>query len=140
MKDTNPKDAIGTAKVPMISVVPQRVLAEVALGLMEGARKYARHNYRIAGVRASVYVDAAARHLAQFWEGQDVDPDSGLSHVTKAIASLVVLRDSMLHGNWTDDRPPRCDESWIADCNAHAEALIARYPEAPAPYTERGEP
>jgi hypothetical protein len=31
---------------------------------------------------------------------------SGLSHIDKAIASLIVLRDSMLQGNWTDDRPP----------------------------------
>ncbi|SVD92517.1 uncharacterized protein METZ01_LOCUS445371, partial [marine metagenome] len=30
---------------------------------MEGAIKYGRHNYRIAGVRASVYIDATIGHL-----------------------------------------------------------------------------
>jgi hypothetical protein len=105
-KPTNPKDAIGVRKVPM-SVVPSGVLMETALGMLEGASKYGRHNYRAMGVRASVYYDAAIGHLMDWWEGEDIDPDSGLSHVTKAICSLVVLRDAMLQGKFTDDRPPR---------------------------------
>lgn len=104
-KDTNPKDAVGTRKAPM-STVSAPVLAEVGVAMLEGAVKYGRHNYRAAGVRASVYYDATMRHLMAWWEGQDTDPDSGMSHITKAITSLVVLRDSMLQGNWQDDRPP----------------------------------
>lgn len=138
-KDTNPKDAIGIAKVPLWSVWPLRVASEVALALFEGARKYARHNYRIAGVRASVYLDATGRHLAAFWEGEDVDPDSGLSHITKAIASLVVLRDGMMQGNWVDDRPPRIADGWVKEMNEKAKQIIERYPNAPAPYTEKKE-
>lgn len=108
-KDTNPKDAVGSRKVPM-SVVPPVVLAEVAVGMVDGARKYGRFNYRVAGVRGTVYYDAAMRHLMAWYEGQDIDPDSGLSHITKAITSLVVLRDSMIQGNWNDDRPPKTPE------------------------------
>lgn len=135
-KDTNPKDAVGTKKVPVLSVLPSRVLGETALALMEGARKYGRHNYREAGVRASVYVDAAGRHLLDFWEGVDIDPESGLSHVTKAIAGLMVLRDSMIQGNWADDRPPRCEEGWIQELNEKAEAIIKAYPDCKAPFME----
>jgi len=112
VKDTNPKDAVGTKKVP-VSVLPMPVLGEVGLALLEGARKYGRHNYRVAGVRGSVYIDACFRHLASWWEGEDVDPDSGLSHITKAIAGLVVLRDSMLMENWKDDRPPKIKDRWV---------------------------
>tara|TARA_B110000046_G_C13008772_1_gene405686 strand:+ start:1475 stop:1903 length:429 start_codon:yes stop_codon:yes gene_type:complete len=104
-KDTNPKDAIGIKKPPM-STVPLQVIHEVGVGMMEGAMKYRRHNYRIAGIRASVYYDATKRHLDYWWEGEDTDPDSGLSHVTKAICSLVVLRDAMINKKWEDDRPP----------------------------------
>jgi hypothetical protein len=127
-KETNPKDAIGIAKVPA-SVVPRTVVAEVGLAMMEGSLKYGRHNYRVAGVRASVYFDAVNRHMDDFWEGVDVDPDSGLSHVTKAIASLVVLRDSMIQGNWVDDRPPSSPEGWQQSCNDIAAALLKKYPE-----------
>ena len=88
-KQTNPKDAVGIRKI-LFSVLPMRVLWRVALAMLEGALKYGRHNYRIAGVRASVYFDAVvARHLTLWWEGEDIDPDSGLSHVDKAIAGLI---------------------------------------------------
>ena len=134
-KDTNPKDAVGIAKVPL-SVVSAPVLMEIGLGMMEGARKYRRHNYRIAGVRASVYYDAAMRHLMAWYEGEDVDLDSGLSHVTKALACLSVLRDSMILGNWNDDRPPKHKDGWINEYNKKAKEIIAKYPEGLEPYTE----
>jgi len=137
-KDTNPKDAVGTKKVPF-SVLPWRVIAEVGLALLEGARKYGRHNWRVAGVRASVYVDASIRHITDFWEGCDVDPDSGLSHITKAIAGLTVLRDSMLQGNWKDDRPPKVQEGWVQELNKKAAEIIEKYPNAVEPYTEVSE-
>lgn len=104
-KLTNPKDMVGTRKAPM-STVPANVIAEVGVAMLEGASKYGRHNYRIAGVRSSVYYDAVMRHLMAWWEGEDIDPDSGMSHITKAITSLVVLRDAMMQGMATDDRPP----------------------------------
>ena len=105
-KTTNPKDAVGIKKAPM-STVSAAVLAEVGVGMLEGALKYGRHNYRGVGVRASVYYDATIRHLFSWWEGEDIDPDSQLSHVTKAICSLVVLRDAMIQDKCEDDRPPR---------------------------------
>lgn len=137
-KDTNPKDAVGIAKVPF-STVPARVMAEVGLAMFEGARKYGRFNFRTAGVRASVYYDAALRHLMAWYEGQDIDPASGLPHVVKAIACLVVLRDSQIQGNWTDDRPPPTPGEWVEELNDLAKALIERYPNPPAPHTAIGE-
>jgi hypothetical protein len=136
-KDTNPKDGVGIKKAP-ISTLPAQVLLEVGLALIEGARKYGRHNYRIAGVRASVYYDALFRHLGAWWEGEDIDPDSGLNHITKAIACLVVLRDSMMIGNWLDDRPPKLNEGWIKELNKKAEVIIKKYSNAKLPYTEKG--
>lgn len=134
-KPTNPKDAVGIKKVGL-SVLPLRVLYEVALGMLEGALKYGRHNYRVIGVRASVYFDATNRHLGDWWEGEDIDPASQLSHITKAISSLTVLRDAMLGGNWVDDRPPRVERGWIDALNAKAAALIEKYPNPVAAYTE----
>lgn len=134
-KDTNPKDAIGSSKVP-ISTVPAAVIAEIGLAMLEGSCKYGRHNYRAAGVRASVYYDAAFRHIAAWWEGQDIDPDSGLHHLTKALACLVVLRDSMRQGNWNDDRPPATPGEWVAELNARAKALLEKYPEPKAAHVK----
>lgn len=136
VKSTNPKDAVGTRKVPF-SVVPWRVIALIGLALLEGARKYGRHNYRKIGVRASVYIDATMRHLGDWWEGTDIDLDSNLNHIDKAMASLVVLRDSMLQGNWVDDRPPKVKTGWIQELNLKASAIIDKYPNAVEAYTEK---
>lgn len=124
-KDTNPKDAVGVRKAPM-STVSAAVLAEVGVAMLEGAAKYGRHNYRAAGVRASVYYDALQRHMMAWWEGEDMDPDSGMSHITKAITTLVVLRDAMIQGMVTDDRPPS-SAAFYAELNTKAAAIIDRY-------------
>lgn len=127
VKESNPKDAVGVKKVPF-STVPVPVIAEVGLAMLEGALKYGRHNYRAIGVRTSVYYDACLRHLTAFWEGQDIDPDSGLPHIIKAIACLAVLRDSQLIGNVVDDRPPSHIDTWQLDLNQKAAELIEKYP------------
>lgn len=117
-KDTNPKDAVGIRKWRVFSVIPFTVLWELGLALLEGGRKYGRHNYRVSGIRASVYVDAAFGHISQWWEGEDLDPDTGLSHITKAIASLTVMRDAMIQEQFVDDRPPKTH-----DFNAYRDSL-----------------
>lgn len=121
-KETNPKDALGIKRVPF-STIPMVPVAEVGLAMLEGALKYGRHNYRVSGVRGSVYFDAAMRHLTRWWEGEDIDPDSGLHHVTKAMASLMVLRDAQLNGMVIDDRPPSVPE-WATGLNRKAQELV----------------
>lgn len=133
-KDTNPKDAIGCKKPPL-SVVPMNVVFEIGLAMMEGMLKYGRHNYRVSGVRASIYFDALMRHIGAWWEGEDLDPDSGLNHVTKAIACLVVLRDAMMQGKLADDRPPRAKRGWMDTAKALCDDLLSRFPDPEAPFT-----
>lgn len=124
-KLSNPKDVVGTRKVSM-SVLPSGPVMEAAVGMMEGAAKYGRHNYRVAGVRSSVYYDAAMRHLMAWWEGEDTDPDSGLSHVTKAITTLIVLRDAQINSMVTDDRPPQ-SVPFIARLNDAAGLVLDKH-------------
>jgi len=114
--DPNPKERFGNAKASL-SCVPAPVLLELGVAMSEGALKYGRHNYRESQIKSSTYYDAVMRHMMSWWEGEDIDPESGLSHITKAIASLVVLRDSMMYGKTIDDRPPAHDPSWISELN-----------------------
>lgn len=134
-KLSNPKDIVGVRKAPL-SVLPWRVLWGVGLAMLEGACKYGRHNYRAVGVRASVYFDAVvSRHMGAWWEGEDIDAESGLSHIDKAIAGLMVMRDSMLAGNFVDDRPPR-SVSGMDDLNRLAGEIMDRHKDkSPKHYT-----
>ena len=116
MENRNPKEGFGNNKVAM-SCVPMPVLNELALAMMEGAIKYGSHNYRDTPILASTYFDAVNRHMNAWWEGENVDPGSGISHVTKAIASLVVLRDAMLFGTFEDDRPKAYPPGWMEEFN-----------------------
>lgn len=130
-KPSNPKDAVGMRKARWFSILPLRVLVNVGIAMLEGALKYGRHNYRIAGIRASVYIDAVVcGHLMPWQEGEDIDPDSGLNHIDKAIASLMVLRDGMLEGNWEDDRAPSAKDfdKLMAEAHLKVQALLDKYP------------
>lgn len=134
-KETNPKDSIGIRKVPF-STIPSQPMAEMGLGMLEGGIKYGRHNYRVAGVRASVYYDAAMRHLTAFWEGQDVDPGSGLHHLSKVGSCMLVLRDAMLQNKFYDDRPPKAvNQNWVEEYNKLAGEIIDRYPNPKPAFT-----
>ena len=138
-KESNPKDAVGVKKVPL-HVVSLPVVLEMSLGMLEGGCKYGPHNYRVAGVRASVYFDAAMRHLFAWWEGEDIDPDSGINHVGKAMSCLSVLRDAMMNDKWNDDRPPKMkNQDWVREMNKKAEEIINRFPNPVPPYTHEEE-
>lgn len=138
-KDTNPKDSVGTARWRIFTTIPMTVMAELGTAMREGALKYGRHNYRVAGVRASVYIDAAFGHIVQWWEGEDIDPDSNISHITKAIASLTVLRDAMIQDKLNDDRPPAGNIEFIRNhLQKITDSMILKYKDtAPAPFTQK---
>lgn len=104
-KPTNPKDALAISKLPL-HLVPDTVRAYAALAFAEGAAKYGAYNWRVAGVRASVYRSALDRHLASWWNGEAVDPVTGVPHLASIIACAGILLDADLCGKLTDDRPP----------------------------------
>lgn len=104
-KPTNPKDAIGSTKLPM-GLVPDTIVAEASIAFLEGALKYGRCNWRVAGVSASIYHDALGRHLSKWWNGQDSDPKTRVKHLASVIACAGIILDAELCGKLNDDRPP----------------------------------
>ena len=72
-----------------------------ALGF--GANKYGRHNFR-GGIDHSRLIAAALRHLNQYNNGQDLDSESGLSHLSHAAASLNMLMWMVANRPELDDR------------------------------------
>lgn len=105
-KPTNPKDAIGSDKLPF-GLVPSTIRTFAALGMLEGACKYGRYNFRAVGVRASIYYDALQRHIESWWNGEDCDPNTGIPHMASALSCIAILLDAGVIGKLTDDRPPK---------------------------------
>lgn len=104
-KATNPKDAIGSTKLPL-HLVPASVKLYAALAFMEGATKYGSYNWRAAGVRASIYKSALERHLEKWWNGEWADPVTKVPHLASVIACAGIILDADLCDKLTDDRPP----------------------------------
>ncbi len=101
--DGNPKTAIGLTK-PSMSNVPAPALLPMMKAFADGAKKYGRLNWRDKGVTASVYYDAAQRHLMAWWDGEDKADDSGVHHLGHAMACLAILVDAERHAKLNDDR------------------------------------
>ena len=144
--EMNPKDLIGATKPPQ-HCIPLPVLWEIGMAMFEGGWKYRDHNYRKIGVQASAYYDAARRHLDAWWEGEDIDPKSGLNHITKVMSCLTVLRDCMMQSaagapvKFVDDRPPKSFvtmEMAEQQFQVMLERLQREHGDCKPPYTESG--
>lgn len=124
-KQSNPKDLLGTHRPPL-SCVPCGPLFQVGAVLLEGACKYGRHNWRTVGVRSSIYYDAMQRHLMRWYEGHDLDRDSGAHHLAHVAACCLIVLDSIGIGNLNDDRPPATDDPVDAVWN-QVKDVLSRY-------------
>lgn len=102
-KASNPKDIIGANKLPL-HLVPATAIAEESLAMLDGCLKYGRDNFRAIGVRASIYMAAAMRHLQAYMEGEDTADDSGATHLGHARACIGIVIDAKYAGKLTDDR------------------------------------
>lgn len=102
----NPKDVYGEAKVDL-SLCPPAALVYMALGMMEGARKYGAWNFRRTKIKGMVYTAAAERHIKKWIDGQDLDEESLKAELGHAMASLAILIDAIENGNLIDNRPPK---------------------------------
>ena len=71
-------------------------LEGVARVLEFGARKYAADNWR-KGVQYTRLFSAIQRHLLSFSKGEEVDPETGFSHLLHASCGLMFLYHMQLH-------------------------------------------
>lgn len=108
-ESTNPKDLVGITKVS-ISKLPVVGVALGAMAMSDGAKKYGAFNWRDKEVVASIYIDAAKRHLDTWFEGQESASDSKVHHLGHVIACCSILLDAQFTGNLLDDRPIKRDE------------------------------
>lgn len=103
-KPTNPKDIIGSTKVPL-GLVPPITMAYLALGHLEGDLKYGRVNWREAGVKFSIYLDAMLRHIGKLRDGEWADEITKVPHIANILCCNSIIVDAYHMGKLIDDRP-----------------------------------
>ena len=103
VKTENPKEEAGRKKCPL-QLLPPAAMRETANALGHGAEKYSQWNFRGAGINATTYIGACYRHLSAWADGEDLDPESGLSHIAHISACCAILLDCMHTRMMNDDR------------------------------------
>lgn len=84
-------------------LIPVEALATVARLYGRGAEKYAEHNWR-RGYEWSKSYAAMQRHANAFWNGEDIDPEMQLPHLSSVIFHALTLITFMEEQPAFDDR------------------------------------
>lgn len=100
----NPKDIAGAERVSLTKIPPV-ALIHMADAMMDGAGKYDAYNWRAKEITLHGYIDAALRHIFDFWEGEECAPDSRAKHLAHGMATLGIVIDAQAHKCLIDDRP-----------------------------------
>jgi hypothetical protein len=137
---TNPKDQIADGKVPLWLLSP---IAEAhwALAQYAGMLKYGAWNWRVAGVRMSVYISAMKRHMAALLSGEEFDPVDGTRHEGNIMACAAIILEARLIGKLINDMPPLASHRRsYQEVEAQMKALKIQYADKnPRHYTWRDE-
>jgi len=99
----DPKGAAGALKTPL-GLIPPYAMEQTAWVHKLGSDKYGPYNWRKTGVCASTYVNAIMRHLNAWRDGENLDPESGISHLAHVACSCNILLDADYCGTLQDDR------------------------------------
>jgi hypothetical protein len=94
------KDDKGKARFDLI---PPEFLFEMARTLAYGANKYSDNNWA-RGANWSRYFSAMQRHLWAWFNGEELDEESGHTHLAHAACCLAFLMSYQYRGLGKDDR------------------------------------
>ena len=87
-----------------LHAAPWESLSELGRVFAFGEQKYDDYNFR-KGYQWSLSFDAMQRHAWAFWNREDVDTESGLSHLAHCAWHALILLFFSLTNRGTDDRP-----------------------------------
>lgn len=101
---TNEKTGGQKGKKPQrYDLIPWSEMDKVAELYAFGATKYADHNWR-KGYAWSLSFASLIRHATSFWEGEALDPETGVHHMTSVVFHALALMYFEDHYPDLDDR------------------------------------
>lgn len=91
---------------PRVDLVPSSLVLAVAKVCEFGIQKYAERNWE-AGIAFTKLLGSAERHLLEWKDCRDVDPESGLNHLHHAAWNLMAIIELITTHPEMDDRPKK---------------------------------
>jgi len=91
---------------PHFALIPPEGLSEIAKVFQFGADKYGVNNWRIDGDKTSWLrtYSSIQRHLNAWLMGEDLDSESGQSHLAHAAAQILIQMSYQINHPGCDDR------------------------------------
>ena len=89
---------------PEMSQLSPEFLLDLADVMTQGEGKYPKYNWT-KGSNYSTAFDSCMRHLLKFQNGENMDDETGKSHILHAACNLMFLYHSFKHHKDLDDRP-----------------------------------
>jgi len=109
---------------PRMDLLPPKAIFEVAKVLGFGAEKYGPENWRLLDNLQGRYTAGALRHIFAHMDGEELDPESGTSHLAHALCCLLFKLEIELENVKIEKEEPReadlpehsaCDQSTESD-------------------------
>lgn len=91
---------------PKLQLIPTHALNEAARVFSFGASKYGENNWRsdISKYPWTRHYGSIMRHLTAWNDGEDLDPESGLSHLSHAMTQMMILLQVVKEAPQCDNR------------------------------------
>ena len=109
---------------PKMNLLPPKAILEVAKVLTFGAEKYDAENWRKLDDLQNRYTAGALRHIFAHMDGEELDPETNLSHLAHALCCLLFKLEIELENAKIEEEEPRetdstehtaCDQSFESD-------------------------
>jgi len=105
-----------------MDLIPTSLMTAVGTVLTSGAAKYGDRNWE-EGIAWNRVYGAILRHLTSFWNGEDIDPESGKSHLWHAACELAFLIEFEKTHKELDNRPSNKKSPEVSPGAAQAEEI-----------------
>ena len=92
---------------PRMDLLPPKAILETAKVLSFGAEKYDPENWRLLDNLQSRYTAGALRHIFAHMDGEELDPESGTSHLAHALCCLLFKLEIELENAQIEKEKPR---------------------------------
>jgi len=96
---------------PKMNLLPPKAILEVAKVLTFGAEKYDAENWRKLDDLQNRYTAGALRHIFAHMDGEELDPETNLSHLAHALCCLLFKLEIELENAKIEEEEPRETDS-----------------------------
>ena len=109
---------------PKMNLLPPKAVMEVAKVLTFGAEKYDAENWRKLEDLQNRYTAGALRHIFAHMDGEELDPETNLSHLAHAMCCLLFKLEIELEERLKEKESREADSTEHTACDQSFESDI----------------